>query len=189
MFNYFYHRNIQLLYKSIMTNKFPAAIPPPQTTVTYISKEHVNDSIELSKQSPRKRIILPFHKSNEDKLHRMFNALQPGTYIRPHCHMTDNKCESVIVLQGGICFITFKEDGEILSYQNIYANSDIFGVDLEPDTIHSFVVLEPDTLIFEVKPGPYVMANDKDFMPWAPEEGTEEANLFVDKLLGLTENK
>lgn len=170
-----------------MNAKYPVALPPPDTSVTYINKEQVDYAVKCSQESPRKRIIVPFHKTDSDKLHRMFNVLQPGTYIRPHCHVSDNKSECLIVLQGGICFITFTENGAILAQQNIYAGSDIFGVDLEPDTIHTFIVLEPDTVIFEVKPGPYVKANDKDFAAWSPEEGTESASLFVDKMMSLTQ--
>jgi hypothetical protein len=47
---------------------------------------------------------------------------------------------------------------------------------------HSFIVLEPDTVIYEVKSGPYVTSTDKSFAPWAPAEGTPEAQVYMEQL-------
>jgi cupin fold WbuC family metalloprotein len=42
---------------------------------------------------------------------------------------------------------------------------------------HGFVVLEPNTAVLEIKPGPY-RANE--FADWAPEEGAAAAERFVE---------
>jgi hypothetical protein len=39
------------------------------------------------------------------------------------------------------------------------------------------VALEPNTVVFELKQGPYQPASDKDFMAGFPLEGTPEARL------------
>ena len=57
-----------------------------------------------------------------------------------------------------------------------------FGIDLAPGLYHSFFALEPDTLLYEVKCGPYVPATAKDFAPWAPEEGAPEAQRYLEEL-------
>lgn len=168
---------------------FPLAMQPPKDDVTLIQKSIVNDAIALSRQSPRKRIIYPFHKSASDRLHRMLNVIQTDSYIRPHSHEAQEKSESIIVLQGGICYITFDHYGTILSHQNIVANTDIFGVDSQPNVIHSFFALKEDTVIFEVKAGPYIKALDKGFADWAPEEHTAEAHEFLMQLKALTNNR
>lgn len=166
---------------------FPLATDPPKNDITLIESSIVENAIELSKQSPRKRIISPFHKSASDTLHRMLNVIQLGSYIRPHSHEADQKAESIIVLRGGICFVSFDEKGNILSYDNLYANSEAFGVDLEPNVIHTFYALEEDTVVFEVKPGPYVKTSDKGFASWSPEENTPEAQEFLNRLIKLTQ--
>lgn len=166
---------------------FPASTPPPKSEVTLIDKSMIEKAVELSRESPRKRIISPLHKSDSDTLHRMFNVIQPGSYIRPHNHKTDNKAESIIVLRGGICVITFDSEGSILSHNNLYANSDVFGVDLEPHIIHTFFALEEDTVIFEVKPGPYIKQQDKGFASWSPKENTPEATVYLNRLIDLTQ--
>lgn len=166
---------------------FPLATEPPKSDITLIDNSIVEKAITLSKESPRRRIISPFHKSASDTLHRMLNVIQLGSYIRPHSHEADKKSESIIVLQGGICFITFDEQGNILSHNNLVANTAVFGVDLEPNVIHSFYALEQDTVVFEVKPGPYIKTSDKGFAAWSPEENTPEAQDFLNRLVELTQ--
>jgi hypothetical protein len=47
-----------------------------------------------------------------------------------------------------------------------------------PDGVwHGFVVLEPNTAVLEIKPGPYVA---KEFADWAPKEGDLNAGRFVE---------
>tara|TARA_R110002020_G_scaffold454448_6_gene670101 strand:- start:8772 stop:9284 length:513 start_codon:yes stop_codon:yes gene_type:complete len=164
----------------------PLAMNPPTTDVTIINTITLEEAIVLSRQSARKRIIFPYHKKASDKLHRMLNVIQPGSYIRPHNHAAEGKSESVILLRGGICFMTFDASGNLISHQDLIANSLNFGVDIEPNVIHSFFALSEDTVIFEVKPGPYIKENDKGFASWAPAENTPEADLYLNDLIVKT---
>jgi len=36
---------------------------------------------------------------------------------------------------------------------------------------------------YEVKPGPYLQANDKEFAPWAPREGDPDAARYLEELV------
>ena len=63
------------------------------------------------------------------------------------------------------------------------AESGTFGVDLVPGHYHTVAALRPDTIIYEVKTGPYEATTDKSFAPWAPEEGTVEAQNYLSNLL------
>lgn len=157
----------------------PVALLPPSNEYNFLTKEMIQEAIVLSRKSKRKRIILPLHKNDDATLHRMFNVIQPGSYIRPHTHQKSNKSESIVVLQGAICVIIFDSEGHIIEHRDIEANSFNFGIDLEPHIIHSFFALKEDTIIFEVKPGPYNKTLDKGFMPWSPEEFTAEAQSYL----------
>lgn len=147
------------------------ALEAPSTPVTYITTQLVDQAVEGSRSSSRKRMILPLHKSHDDTLHRMFNAMQPGTYIPPHRHVSPPKAESIVVLRGALCFVTFDDAGNILQMTDLVAGADAFGVDVGPGTFHTFFILDPDTVMFEVKSGPYSPIDDKDFASWAPREG------------------
>ncbi|MEM9991527.1 MAG: WbuC family cupin fold metalloprotein [Bacteroidota bacterium] len=171
-----------------MSHSFPLAMQPPSTSITTITQEKIAEAIVISRQSPRKRIILPYHKSAADKMHRMFNIIQPYSYIRPHTHITAFKHESIILLQGAVCFFVFDTLGNVTQQHTLRAGSWQFGIDIEPHIVHSFIALEEDTVLFEVKPGPYDKALDKDFMPWSPEEGTPEATAYLDRLYAIAKS-
>jgi hypothetical protein len=57
-----------------------------------------------------------------------------------------------------------------------------FGVDLVPGVFHTFLAIEPDTVVYEVKTGPYSASDDKTFARFAPAEGTLEASQYLEHL-------
>ena len=44
-------------------------------------------------------------------------------------------------------------------------------------------VLTPHVVCFEIKPGPYSAATDKDCAPWAPREGDSLAGAYLEMLV------
>jgi len=54
-----------------------------------------------------------------------------------------------------------------------------FAVDSRPGLWHTFFALEDNTVLFEVKPGPYDPGTDKDFAHWAPAEGEADAMKYL----------
>ncbi|MEN0051933.1 MAG: WbuC family cupin fold metalloprotein [Bacteroidota bacterium] len=171
-----------------MNSAFSLALPPIKTPLTLITEAQIEALLERSRLSPRKRMILPFHKSDNVLLHRMLNAIQPQSYIPPHRHVTSQKSESIILLRGAICYFTFDESGNILEKYHLKAGTLRFGVDTEPSIFHSFIALEEDTVIYEVKNGPYVRETDKDFPEWSPTEGSEEATNYIKQLYQEAKN-
>ena len=167
----------------------PQALLPLSGALNILSSDLFEEGLKLSKASPRKRIILPMHKSSDASMHRMLNFLQPESYIRPHNHSTSNKTESVIVIQGSIQFFTFFDDGTIDKKIVVGGTSKNFGVDIEPNVYHAFFALEEDTIVFETKPGPYDKETDKLFAEWAPAEGTDDALFYMEMLKELEVEK
>ena len=163
--------------ETIVSNVTPQrrALEAPPTKLTPMTSQLLDQAIEGARQSARLRMILPLHKSAEATLHRMFNAMQPGTYIPPHRHFCPPKPESILVLRGSMCFITFDDSGQVEQMIDVTAGSEVFGIDIEPGIFHTFLILEPDTVMYEVKPGPYSPIDDKDFATWAPREGDSAA--------------
>ena len=54
-------------------------------------------------------------------------------------------------------------------------------VQIPNGTWHSGVALAPETLVLEIKPGPY---RPNEFAPWAPEEGEPASGAFVHSAAG-----
>ena len=57
--------------------------------------------------------------------------------------------------------------------------------ELPPGTWHSLVALEPGTVWFEVKAGPYAPPPPADVAAWAPAPGSPEAPRYLEHMLGL----
>ncbi|WP_160288235.1 WbuC family cupin fold metalloprotein [Pseudomonas knackmussii] len=120
--------------------------------------------------SPRRRQHHNLHEVAEP-CHRLLNALQPDTYIQPHCHRDPNKAEALIVLRGSLGLLLFSDSGELLETRVLSPQGECAGVDLPPGTFHAMVALEPDSLMFEAKSGPYETLADDERGAWAPREG------------------
>jgi cupin fold WbuC family metalloprotein len=114
----------------------------------------------------------------------MLNAMEPGTYIRPHRHSAPPKAESLVLLRGRLGIVVFDEHGALIDEDSCELSPDgsTLGVDLRAGVWHTMLALEPGTVIFEVKPGPYERAADKDFASWAPREDTPAAAEYLREL-------
>lgn len=107
-----------------------------------------------AKASPRLRMNFNFHQSLEDKCHRMLNAVEPGTDISIHRH--PDKEESFVVLRGRIRITTYNDDGSIIEDLVLSPTEGRYGVNVEKNVWHTVEALEPGSVIFECKEGPYV---------------------------------
>lgn len=117
-----------------------------------------------------------------DTVQRFINVLQPGTYVRPHRHLRaadSNGFELFLVLQGEIGFLVLDEQGQVIQTERLCAQGPIYGLELEEGHYHTLIALAPNTVMFEIKEGPYVPAADKDFLQHFPGEGTTAAQQQV----------
>ena len=132
---------------------------------------------EEALMSPRLRKNHNFH-ALPDTVQRFLNVLQPGSYVRPHRHLRpkgSNGFEFFMVLQGEIGFLAFDEQGQVIKTEHLKAHGPTYGLELAEGQFHSLIALTPNTVMFELKEGPYTPMKDKDFLSQFPQEGTEEA--------------
>lgn len=134
---------------------------------------------QKAKQVARKRINHNFHELS-DTVQRMLNAIEPDSYVRPHRHFDPPKVETFLVLKGRLAVVFFEDTGAM--QEVIVLSETVKGIDIRPGVWHSIVALEPSTVIFEVKTGPYIQATDKDFASWAPAENTPGALAYLSKM-------
>src|SRR5262245_57617256 len=133
-----------------------------------------------AERNARKREILVLHRGDSDPLQRMLNALQPGSYVRPHRHSSPPKSESLALLTGSIGFIPFLDDGtpDTSNFVWLHPLHGALAVDCRENVWHTFFPLEPNTVVFEVKAGPYDPQREKEFAPWAPDESSTDAPAY-----------
>ncbi len=157
------------------------AFPNAQGDVFALTPETLAEGFEASRNSPRRRIILPIHRTQDAKVQRMLNFFQPGTFVRPHAHPQPSHIETIQVIAGHLGFILFETDGRIRETFELEAGPAAL-VDIEPGLWHGMVCLAENSAILEIKCGPYDGARDKVFAAWAPGENDEGATAYRQKL-------
>ena len=86
-----------------------------------------------------------------------------------------------------MAFFVFDDAGNVIRTE--VAGRDPMGIDLPPGVWHTLTPLTAHAVCYEVKPGPYSAANDKDFAPWAPREGDPRAAAYLDNLLSKVKSR
>lgn len=157
-------------------------MPQEETTMdvlTTISDRQLIRLMGEAAASPRLRKNLNIHRVPEDPIQRLFNAMEPGTYVRPHRHARPTGWELMLAVRGAFSIITFDDRGTVQERIDLSAAGGDMAAEIPAYTWHAVVVLAPETVMFEVKPGPYSPVEDKDFAAWAPEEGDPDTERVV----------
>ncbi len=151
--------------------------------VKKIDEKLLSEVIQEARSRERKRANYNFHATLEDPINRMLNAFEPGTYAQPHKHENPDKREIFILLKGKLAMVFFDDSGSIAGHVVLSRTSGEYGVEVPPKVWHSVIALEPGTVVYEIKDGPYIQAGDKDFADWAPKEGDAGCERYLDGIL------
>lgn len=135
--------------------------------------------VEKAKHAPRKRMNYNLHPGPDDPVQRLCNAIEPGTYIRPHRHTDPETSEVFVMLQGSAVLLLFDDAGRVIEQNTLSARGPVIAAEIPPRTWHAMASLESGAVFFEVKRGPYAPLAPKDVAAWAPVEGTDEAPAAV----------
>lgn len=113
--------------------------------------DHLSES---ASKNERLRTNHNFHTSPNSKSQRLLNALEPGTQIPIHKH--DNTAETYILLRGRIRVDFYNTENQVSESATIDPKEGTYGIDIPTGQLHTLEVLEPGTVIFECKDGPYI---------------------------------
>jgi len=151
-------------------------------SIKRLDQELLATLTQQARSSSRLRQNYNFHAPAE-KVQRFLNVLQPGTYVRPHRHQRApevNGFEFFLVLQGELGMLILDEQGRVIQQEWISASGPVRGIELAEGVYHTLVALAPDTILLELKEGPYEPTTDKTFLNIFPEEGTPAAQQWVE---------
>ena len=157
-------------------------------TMQVFKAEMLKDLVDQAKVSSRLRQHKNIHTSYQEPCQRLFNAIEVGSYIRPHKHASDPRDEMLVAVRGQMALLSFDDDGAVVDV--VRFGSEAFGpelavgVELSANTWHTVVALVPGCVLLVVKAGPFDPNQPKDLAPWAPEEGS---SLVPDYLMRLLE--
>ena len=124
-----------------------------------IDKTLLDKVSEQAKASPRLRMNCNFHQILDEKCHRFLNAVELGTEVPIHRHPT--KDETFVILRGKVRVTTHRDDGAIIEDVVLCAEEGRYGVNIQKGVWHTIEAMEPDSVIFECKEGPFV-EHEKD---------------------------
>jgi cupin fold WbuC family metalloprotein len=151
--------------------------------------QYLDGLTALAKASPRLRQHLNVHQSYQDASQRLFNAIEPGSYIRPHRHASDPREELLIAVRGVMAMVTFDDQGAVTNVLRFgterHGDEMAVGAEVSAGTWHTVIALEPGCVLLEVKAGPFDPNQPKDLALWAPEEGTSAAVGFLRQLISM----
>jgi len=85
-----------------------------------------------------------------------------------HRHNSPPKAELLVILSGAMAFMSFHDDGspDTQASAFLHPTRGSLAVDCREGVWHTFFALEPDTVVCEVKAGPYDAAADKELAPF-----------------------
>ena len=154
-------------------------------SITRFSPEFLGSLIDEAAQSPRARQHRNIHQSYVDPCQRFLNAIGMESYIRPHRHSLDPKAETLVAVRGLFALLVFDDDGKVQEVIRFgtekYGEAEglSVGVDLPPGTWHTIIALLQDSVLLELKAGPFDVKAAKEPAPWAPDEGSSQATLYL----------
>jgi cupin fold WbuC family metalloprotein len=152
------------------------------------SRHYFDELLASADQSQRLRAHANVHRSYADQCQKLFNAIKVESYIRPHRHSLDPKEECLLAIRGLFGLVEFTDQGVINSItlfgSEKYSEklSIPSGLELPAGTWHTVVSLLDESILFEVKSGPFDPTLAKEFALWAPEEGGEDAPQYLEAL-------
>lgn len=154
--------------------------------------EYLNNLTDQAIVSPRLRQNCNIHHSYQDRCQRLFNAIEPGSYIRPHRHASDPRDELLIAIRGEMALVTFDDQGTvtgILRFGLEKQRSNLAaGAEVESSTWHTVIAMKPGCILLEVKAGPFDPNQPKDLAVWAPDEGSRASRIFLNRLVEMVVN-
>lgn len=156
-------------------------------SIVELSAQMLDNLVIQAENSVRKRQHCNVHGTHEDPVQRLFNAIELNSYIRPHRHSQDPKTETLLGIRGTLTFISFDETGEIIGaieFGTQAADKPVrsVGVEVPPGVWHTVIANESGSILFEIKAGPFDSSKAKEWAPWAPPEGSELCDAYLNSL-------
>lgn len=126
----------------------------------------------------RLRMNHNFHR-HEEPVQRLLNAVEPGSYVRPHRHHDPPKWEMFVCLRGRGAALVFDDDGRIAEIHRLDPAHGDYGVEIPAGVWHSIVSLSPGSVFLEIKEGPFEPKHAGVFAPWSPAPDDPGAAAFL----------
>lgn len=136
----------------------------PATThnIMLINQKLLDDLSVQARESERLRMNFNLHNALDAPAQRLLNALEPGTLLPIHRHM--HTAETYLLLRGKIRVMFYNASAYETESFLLDPLSGQYGIHIPAGQWHTLEVLEPGSVIFEVKDGPYRPLEPEDVL-------------------------
>lgn len=158
-------------------------------SIKVFSTEYLDDLVREASTSPRRRQHRNIHTDYSDPCQRLFNAIEPDSYLRPHRHEPAQGAETMIAIRGLLKLVIFGDYGQIVEVytfgagNRVQADNVAVGVETPPGRWHTVLAMETGSVLLEMKAGPFHLSAPKFPAPWAPEENSPEGKVYLETLI------
>lgn len=127
-----------------------------------IDKDLLDSITQRAQESDRLRMNYNLHQNLDDQVQKLLNALEPGTDLPIHRHT--HTAETYLLIRGKLNVLFYNDAKELIDSSKLSPLEGKFAVDIPAGQWHTIEVLEPGTIIFEIKQGPYAPLDSKDIL-------------------------
>jgi cupin fold WbuC family metalloprotein len=127
-----------------------------------IDCELLNEVSKQAQDSERLRMNYNFHTALDAPAQRLLNVLQMGTDLPVHRHK--NTAETYILLRGELKVLYYNDSKTVIESVVLNLSEGNYGIHIPAGQWHTIEVLAPDSVIFEVKDGPYTPLGEDDIL-------------------------
>jgi cupin fold WbuC family metalloprotein len=133
-----------------------------------LNNQNIEYLVSKAKETQSNKFRLCCHETINDPVHEMFIVHPKDVYIRPHKHI--KKAESILVLEGCMDYITFKDSGEIKERVLLgdYNSGNQFYIANKEYSFHSLIIYSDWCVFLEITKGPFIK-DETCFAPWSAE--------------------
>ena len=108
------------------------------------------------------RMNYNLHETLDAKVQRLFNAMEPVTVIPIQRHQ--NTAETLMLVRGKMKVVLYDDNKNVIEEAILSHELGNYGVHIPEGAWHCVEILEPDTVMFDVKEGPYAPLASEDIM-------------------------
>lgn len=145
-------------------------------------KKLLDDLKSKAYSLPRKRAHYNIHSSSKEAVQKVLICLLHNTYIPPHYHKHYYQTELFVVLKGTIKLIVFDKKGNITDVFLLGNEYDSSIIEILPNTIHTVICESKEAFILEIKQGPFLQNDCKEFPSWSILEDDKRSKPFFKNL-------
>ena len=160
-------------------------------SIQVFTLELLDDLSARAVVSPRLRQHQNIHADFGDPCQRFLNAIEPGSYLRPHRQSLIPRAKLLMAVRGQFALVLFDDAGMVAQVQRFGVGDDspAMGIDVPAGWWNTVLSLVPGSVLLEAKAGPFDPEAPREVAPWAPEEGSPRAQAYLGSLRALLDSQ